>query len=113
MGHHVHVFAKPHEIPPPPQESSPTSPTTKTAAVDARPDSRDFGMQVDMPALLRELEEIRRLCALPERDSKDGANFEICFLTLQIGGGGGAPAQLRGDPEGGAVHRALRQRGRG
>ena len=34
--------------------------TTKTAAVDAKPDSRDFGMQVDMPALLRELEEIRR-----------------------------------------------------
>ena len=37
-----------------------SSPTTKTAAVDAKPDSRDFGMQVDMPALLRELEEIRR-----------------------------------------------------
>ena len=56
IGHHV--FAKI----PSPQESSST-PTTKTAAVDARPDSRDFGMQVDMPALLRELEEIRRLCA--------------------------------------------------
>ena len=36
------------------------SPTTKTAAVDVKPDSRDFGMQVDMPALLKELQEIRR-----------------------------------------------------
>ena len=45
--------------------------------MDAKPDSRDFGMQVDMPALLRELEEIRRLISRNEIDGLFDAKFEI------------------------------------